>query len=604
MTYNPNIANDKITKPLNELRSTDQLIMSGSTNNHTTQNYDIYPSFKINGTIYNGYNSLADHIINTGGNFILDGYGGVQWAIVKALLSNALKVKGVDANWISIETYLKPKQKIDRLIAPYLGGDDPLFGKVYPGDISDFYDTTSIDTLKPAANKLNIVYSCGAALVNWDSPVVYFDVPKNEIQFRSRAGNVCNLGAGTPIEPKAQYKRFYFIDWVVLNKHKQALLSRINAFVDEQRPNDITWIKGDALRAALTDMSTKVFRARPWFEPGIWGGQWIKNNIDGLNKDIVNYAWSFELIAPENGVVLENAGRRLEVSIDSVLYNNNRAVLGKAAKRFGCKFPIRFDFLDTMDGDNLSVQCHPTVAYTKANFGEDFTQDETYYILEAEPGAEVYLGFQENIDKDSFKTVLEESFKNSEPINVNKYVQVFPAKKHDLFLIPNGTVHCSGKNNMVLEISATPYIFTFKMYDWVRPDLTSKPRTLNIDRAFDNLNFDRKGDVATETLISKQSVVKKGTDWQLLNLSTHPDHFYNIDRFEFDTRVVDVTNDHCLVLSLVEGDCITVKTGDLEQVIHYAETFIIPANANIYSMYNNGQKRAKVVKAYVKDECC
>jgi mannose-6-phosphate isomerase class I len=238
------------------------------------------------------------------------------------------------------------------------------------------------------------------------------------------------------------------------------------------------------------------------------------------------------------------------------------------------------------------------------NFGEDFTQDETYYILDAEEDAEVYLGFQENIDKDAFKAVLEESFNTGSPIDVEKYVQVFPAKKHDLFLIPNGTVHCSGKNNMVLEISATPYIFTFKMYDWVRPDLSGNPRTLNIDRAFDNLNFDRKGDVVTDTLISKQTVVKEGADWQLISLSTHPEHFYNIERFEFETDVTDTTNDQCLILSLVEGESIIVKTGDLEQVINYAETFIIPANTKTYSMRNNGSQKAKVVKAYVKDECC
>lgn len=189
-------------------------------------------------------------------------------------------------------------------------------------------------------------------------------------------------------------------------------------------------------------------------------------------------------------------------------------------------------------------------------------------------------------------------------MDVEKYVQVFPARKHDLFLIPNGTVHCSGKNNLVLEISATPYIFTFKMYDWVRTDLNGNPRTLNIDRAFDNLNFDRKGDVVQETLISKQTVISQGKDWQMLQLSTHPEHFYAIDRLEFDSTITDETNNQCLVLSLVEGSEIIVETAGHKQVIHYAETFIIPASAHTYTMYNIGNSRAKVVKAYVKDECC
>jgi mannose-6-phosphate isomerase class I len=604
---NSNFTPPNEVKPANisNRRLTQQYLLPATKHQGTGNSYDIYPAFPITETIHTGFISLAGWIIEQGNlQFVIDGYAGVFWETFINSLCDAFDNARIPVHLIDISKCLKPESDIDNMIASSLGADDPLFGKAFTGHLSDFYNSQKLAALRPHHSHLTILYGCGAALANWDAPLIFVDVPKNEIQFRARAGKAVNLGTQILLDPKAHYKRSYFIDWPVLNKHKNSILPHIGAFVDEQRGNEISWIKGEGLREVLTLMSKNVLRARPWFEPGVWGGQWIKNNIENLNRDVVNYAWSFELIAPENGLLLEHDNHLLEISFDMLLFNNNKAILGKAANRFGYNFPIRFDFLDTIDGDNLSLQCHPTVAYTKQNFGEDFTQDETYYILEAEPGAEVYLGFQDNINRDELREVLENSFKNNEPVAVKKYVQTFQAKKHDLFLIPNGTIHCSGKGNLVLEISATPYIFTFKLYDWLRPDLTGAPRTLNINRAFENLNFNRMGAEVPNTLISKTSVIKQGADWQLLNLSTHDEHFYAIERFEFETEVMENTNGQCHILSLVEGDSIIVKTGDLEQMIHYAETFIIPAAAEQYMMINRNAAKAKVVKAFVKDQCC
>ena len=118
-------------------------------------------------------------------------------------------------------------------------------------------------------------------------------------------------------------------------------------------------------------------------------------------------------------------------------------VLGECASWFGREFPIRFDFLDTIEGGNLSLQCHPRPEYIRENFGEAFTQDETYYILDCEPEAEVYLGFREDIDADKFRSELERSAQDNSPVDVKAFVQALPASRHDLFLIPHGTVHCS-----------------------------------------------------------------------------------------------------------------------------------------------------------------
>lgn len=189
----------------------------------------------------------------------------------------------------------------------------------------------------------------------------------------------------------------------------------------------------------------------------------------------------------------------------------------------------------------------------------------------------------------------------NQPVAIEKYVQVHEAHKHDFFLIPNGTVHSSGKDNLVLEVSATPYIFTFKMYDWVRLDLNGKPRPINIDHAFHNLDFSRKGTKVKEELISRQEVIEKGEDWQLVHAPTHAEHFYDLHRMEFSNSITVDTSGKCHVLMLVEGQSVIVETANgFRQRYNYAETFAIPAAAGSYKIINEGEGKAKVVKAFIK----
>ena len=241
------------------------------------------------------------------------------------------------------------------------------------------------------------------------------------------------------------------------------------------------------------------------------------------------------------------------------MYHNARAILGDCYSRFGTSFPIRFDFLDTFEGGNLSLQCHPRPDYIKDNFGELYTQEETYYIL--------------------------------------KHL----SKKHNLFLIPYGTINGSGRNNLVLEISTTPYIYTFKMYDWLKPDLNGKFRTLNIDRGMDNLFFDRKGSYVTENLIAKPVLSEEGKDWRLYELPTHETHSYRIRRYHFSDEIEIATGNKCLVMSLVEGQSIEVEAyNGLKSCFSYAETFVIPAAAGSIRIKNIFDSEAVLVTTFIK----
>jgi mannose-6-phosphate isomerase class I len=566
--------------------------------------YDMYPAHPVGPSkIEVGFQALAEKLRGER-CVILEGYDGVMWQQFHQDLGKALEAEGRQVAWHAITDVLRPEKEINALIEPFLEGGDPLFGKRCTKQLSDFYDSQKIAGLQPDPDAdLNVIYGPGASLAGWEGVLIYADVPKNEIQYRSRAGSVTNLGASKPETPKNMYKRYYFVDWVVLDQHKARVMPKADFIIDAQRPQEPTWMHVEDMRQSLREISRNYFRVRPWFYSTLWGGQWMLKKIPGLPRDVPNYAVSFELIVPENGLLLESGGLLMEISFDQLMFQEYHAVMGRFADRFGYEFPIRFDFLDTFDGGNLSIQVHPRPAYIREHFGETFTQDETYYILDCEPSARVYLGFQEDIDPKTFRQTVEQCFQTGEEMDADRFVNSVPSHKHDLFLIPGGTIHGSGKDNLVLEISATTYIFTFRMYDWQRLGLDGKPRRLNINRAFENLCFDRKGEWVLDNLVSKPRVIREERDGRLLHLPTHPEHFYQVHRYEFVHQVEATTEGSPHVLSLVEGESMILETaGGKRQRFNYAETFVVPAAAESYRLVNEGDEEVKVVCASLKPE--
>ena len=564
--------------------------------------YDIYPAFPVGKSkIQAGSDAIAGWIAQHR-TVIIDGYVGVAWDKLVNELSAVLQKMGKNVRWFHVDAAMKPPAEIDSMLKPFLNGDDPVFGKITNLKLVDWFDAGKLKCLQSDDGAdINVLVGCGAALAGWNAKLIYVDLPKYELHFRTKAGIAKNLGSETCYDNQQTYKRFYFADWRVLDEHKAALLPHIDLIVDDQRQDSYLSMTGDELRNGLDAMSHNFFRVRPMFEPGAWGGNWMLQHIDGLNQDVPNLAWSYELMTLENGLMLESDGHRLEVSFDFLMYHRYSEILGDCADRFRYDFPIRFDFLDTFDGGNLSVQCHPRSDYITEKFGMSFTQDETYYIVDCKNKPVVYLGFQEGIDSEEFHAALLNSNENNEPLDVEKYVQKHAASKHDFFLIPNGTIHASGKDNLVLEISSAPYIFTFKMYDWLRLDLNGKPRPINIEHGMNNVYFERQGKLVEEELICKPYIMKQTDNCVLEHLPTHKEHFYDVHRYSFDGEIEIETGGKCHVWMMVEGISVMLQTADgMKQRFNYAETFVIPANTRTYRICNEGKERAVMLKAFVK----
>ncbi len=76
-----------------------------------------------------------------------------------------------------------------------------------------------------------------------------------------------------------------------------------------------------------------------------------------------------------------------------VVATHPEELLGDSVHRvFGTSFPVRFDYLDTVDGGNLSVHCHPQPDYMRSVFGWPYTQHESYYVMVGGESQRVFLG--------------------------------------------------------------------------------------------------------------------------------------------------------------------------------------------------------------------
>lgn len=206
-----------------------------------------------------------------------------------------------------------------------------------------------------------------------------------------------------------------------------------------------------------------------------------------------------------------------------------------------------------MEGQNLSLQVHPLTEYIQQVFGMHYTQDESYYILDAKEDAVVYLGLKEGIDQDCMIRDLESADRGEAPFPDEKYINRFPAKKHDHFLIPAGTVHCSGKNSMVLEISSTPYIFTFKLWDWGRLGLDGLPRPVHIQHGKQVIQWNRDTSWVKENLIGQTDMIEEGAGYREERTGLHEREFIETRRHWFSSKVCHKTMGSVNVLNLVEG---------------------------------------------------
>jgi hypothetical protein len=561
--------------------------------------YEADPRYAaIGGTVDHGWSPALAALPAGSLVLALDGPSALDWTAAVDGVRRAAADRG-EVELLDLRTYFTSWEQVLAHTTSAELADDPDFAKLAEGGLADLFD--ALPDPRPADGGLLLVYGPGAALVRHDV-LWYLELPKRYAEAAITAGTARNLGQPEDAE-SGTTKRLFYIDWPLLDRHRDAIGDRIDRWVDLQDPERPVSVSGDTLRRTMAALARRPFRTRPTFNTTPWGGHWAQHEL-GINPDAPNTALGYELIAPESGILIgDGPGSQVEVPFQLLVTRHAVDILGtEPHERFGTSFPIRFDYLDTMRGGNLSVHCHPRPDHMSRVFGWPYPQDETYYMMVGGADRKVFLGLRGDVDVEKFHRQAHDAHHHGVPMDIEEHVQTFPATPHQLFCIPAGTPHGSGEGNVVLEVSATPYLYSLRFYDWLRRDAENRQRPVHVEHAFRNLDTARIGDTVTRDLVQPPRTLHEGDGWTEELLGVLPEMFFEVRRLVLDSGAVlpAGTAGRFHVLNVVDGDgaLITTDTGD-EHRLSYAETLVVPAAVGGYTVRPLGRLPVRLVKALV-----
>lgn len=293
-------------------------------------NYDKFPSTKLTGTLIQGWQSILSLLQEKRTSHVLavELYTGVYEEEVLSAFSADYEGEIIDTRDL-----MKPENEIITMTERFMT-DDVLFGYVTNLTLKDYFDMPLLEQARRQAQESKtsvVVIGTGASfVVPDDAMVVYIDMARWEIQQRFRRHEVKALGIDNRSDAVSiQYKRGYFNDWRICDKHKDQLFSRVAYWIDTHTPSAPKMIDRTTFFQGIEVTAATPFRVVPFFDPAPWGGQWMKEVCD-LDHDRENFGWCFDCVPEENSLYLEVNGTRFELpSVDLILLKS-KEILGEA----------------------------------------------------------------------------------------------------------------------------------------------------------------------------------------------------------------------------------------------------------------------------------
>ncbi len=554
-----------------------------------------------------------------------DGYTTADFGRAANLLEQQLHVRGLKTRALDWRAAYKSEKELWDLVDSRLSWDrseDPtlLFGRIYKGGYEGLLDPQKIEALYgnelTEAGCVTIVYGPGCLVHSQRDRYdvrIWMDVTPKESILRIRRGQYINLGMDSPLTTPLIIRRCYYCDFEVAVGLRREILSSggVDWYMETDRPEDMKLLPYDAFSSILQSLAAWPFRCKPVYLEGVWGGSYMKK-LRGLPREMRNAAWVFDLIPMEVSILVQVGATVVEFPFSTFFMKEGQAVLGPSAlQKFGGYFPIRFNYDDSYHSTgNMSIQCHSGSAFNKDNFDEFGRQDESYYVVVTGHDAKTFIGWRDDADIPEFFRAIEAADTRREPVDYMKYVNYEESKPGLQVMLPAGTIHSSGRNQVILEIgSLTIGSYTYKMYDYLRLDFDGKQRPIHTKLGERNVNQERRASVihdpaSKDYIVQKPRLAASGEGWEEYIVGENEQLYFSLRRLEFEKACRQDTAGRFHVLTLVDGERIRVRSlahPERSYEAAFMDLVVVPASMGQYVIENLGAEPIRVHKTLLRD---
>ncbi|MBQ9462449.1 MAG: phosphoheptose isomerase [Bacteroidales bacterium] len=572
---------------------------------------------------------LAPMVEKEGVIIAFDGYTTAKWDLMVSLLARECEVFGFKIEFVdsAVRTF-KSGEEIDSIIDPLLIWDkriDPtlLYGKVYHGGYIGLMDEAGVKAFREyvpglkAPGKLVIVYGYGSLIKEFRGMYdvkCWLDITPMNSMLRIRAGEYANIGKKHTGIINRTIRRCYYCDFENAVQLRKELFSESAIdwyFLDNDRAN-LQMMPFGSFSEICAQLVKYPFRAKPCYLEGVWGGSYMKKQR-GLPEKMRNAAWVFDFIPMEVSVLVDAGGEKLDINFCSFVHKEGVKLMGEdCVRKYKGYFPIRFNWDDSYHSTgNMSIQCHSGGKFNVENYNEFGRQDESYYVVVTGHEAKTFIGFRDDADIPAFFKEIEAADTDHVPCDYMKYVSYEESKPGLQVMLPAGTIHSSGRNQVILEIgSLTIGSYTYKMYDYLRLDFDGKQRPIHTHLGELNVRQDRRHSVihdpeSPEYIVQEPRLDVSGGGWSEYILGENPQMYISLRRLEFDKACEqDTRGEKFHVLTLVDGESIRIRSKEHPERffdLDFMEIACVPASMGRYVIENLGKEPIRVHKTCLRD---